>query len=149
MNLLLVASTGGHLSQLIELREWWSQHERQWVTFDKEDARSALAGERVHYAYHPTTRNLPNAARNLVLASRLVHRLRPDVIVSTGAGVAFPFFLVARTLGIRTAYLEVYDRIDMPTLTGRLCYPLSDAFLVQWPQQQRRYPGSVLVGPVY
>lgn len=149
MKLLLIASTGGHLSQLVELRPWWGAHQRQWVTFDKEDARSALAGETVHHAHHPTTRNVPNALRNARLAAGLLHRLRPDLVLSTGAGVALPFFVVARALGIRTAYLEVYDRIEAPTLTGRLCYPMSDVFLVQWPEQQRRYPESVLVGPVY
>ncbi len=149
MKLLLVASTGGHLSQLVELRDWWSRHEREWVTFDKEDARAALQGESVWHAHHPTTRNLPNAARNAALAVDILRSTRPDIVVSTGAGVAVPFFAVARLLRIRTAYLEVYDRITLPTLSGRICYPISDAFMVQWPEQQAAYPRSVLVGPVY
>ena len=43
-------------------------------------------------------------------------------------------------------YVEVYDRIDSPSLTGRLCRPFSDLFCVQWPEQQRLYPGSIVVG---
>lgn len=149
MRLLLIASTGGHLSQLLELRDWWGGHERHWVTFRKDDAVSALANESVTYAFHPTTRHLGNALRNGALALSVIREVRPDVIVSTGAGVAFPFFVVARTLRIRTAYLEVYDRIRRPTLTGRLCYPLCDVFMVQWPDQQLAYPDGRLVGPVY
>ena len=76
------------------------------------------------WAHYPTTRNIPNTLRNLRLAMRELRRRRPDVIVSDGAGVAFPFFVVGRLLGIPTVYLEVYDRIDSPTLTGRLCRPL-------------------------
>jgi beta-1,4-N-acetylglucosaminyltransferase len=60
--------------------------------------------------------------------------------------VGFPFFVVARALGIKTVYLEVYDRIDVPTLTGRLCYPLSDLFLLQWEQQKRHYPRGIVIG---
>jgi UDP-N-acetylglucosamine:LPS N-acetylglucosamine transferase len=68
------------------------------------------------------------------------------VVVSTGAGVAFPFFVLARLLRIKTVYVEVYDRIESPTLTGRLCHPFSDLFLLQWEEQQRFYSKGRLIG---
>jgi Oligosaccharide biosynthesis protein Alg14 like len=49
---------------------------------------------------------------------------------------------------IPTIYLEVYDRIDGPTLTGRLCRPVASLFCVQWPEQLDYYRGSELVGSV-
>ena len=149
MTIALVCSSGGHLLQLHRLKPWWEKHDRFWVTFPLRDARSLLTGEQVYWAHHPTTRNARNLARNLVLAWRLLRRLRPAVVVSTGAAVAFPFFVAAKLLGIKTVYLEVYDRIDLPTLTGRLCYPLSDLFLVQWDGQRRFYPRAHLVGTVF
>ena len=79
----------------------------------------------------------------------MLPRWRPDVVVSDGAGVAFPFFIVARLLRIPTVYLEVYDRIDSPTLTGRLCRPLSSLFLVQWEEQSRFYPGARVIGGLF
>jgi UDP-N-acetylglucosamine:LPS N-acetylglucosamine transferase len=144
----LVASTGGHLAQLLELRPWWSQHSRTWVTFDKADARSSLVGEDVVYAHHPTTRNVPNALRNLVLAQKVMRSRRPDLVVSTGAGVALPMLVAARQRGIPTMYLEVYDRVESRTLTGRMCRPLSSEFCVQWQEQELLYPGAQLVGAV-
>ena len=42
-DLLLVCSTGGHLLQLVALRDSWQRFTRAWVTFDKSDARSLLA----------------------------------------------------------------------------------------------------------
>jgi beta-1,4-N-acetylglucosaminyltransferase len=146
MRVLLVCSSGGHLIQLHNLRPWWERHDRMWVTFKKLDSRSLLAGERVAWAHHPTTRNLPNLVRNLLLAWRLLRSFRPDVVVSSGAGVAFPFFLIARLLGQKTVYVEVYDRIDSATMTGRLCYPISNLFLLQWEEQRRCYPKGVVVG---
>lgn len=128
------------------LRPWWSRYPRTWVTFDKADARSALAGEDVVHAYHPTTRNAANAARNLALARKVLADRRPALVVSTGAGVAAPFFLVAAWRRIPTLYLEVFDRVDSATMTGRMCRPLSTAFCVQWPEQLRRYPGAEYVG---
>ncbi|MCU1452203.1 MAG: Oligosaccharide biosynthesis protein Alg14 like protein [Acidimicrobiales bacterium] len=145
---LLVCSSGGHLAQLERLRPWWSQFDRTWVTFRKPDATSLLADEDTVWAYHPTTRNVVNLVRNLLLAVRVVRRERPAVVVSTGAGVAVPFFVVARLLRIPTVYIEVYDRIDSATVTGRLCRPFTSLFCVQWPEQERLYKNAVVVGPL-
>lgn len=117
-----------------------------WVTFDTEDATSQLADERVIAAYHPTTRNLPNLIRNAFLACRVVARERPDVILSTGAAVALPFFVVGRILRIPTVYIEVYDRISTTTLSGRLCRPFASRMLVQWEEQRMLYRDATVVG---
>ncbi len=146
MKVMLVCSSGGHLAQLYRLRPWWQQHERIWVTFADAHAESLLAGERVLPAFFPTTRNVPNALRNLRMAIAAVRAERPDVLVSDGAGIAFPFFLVGRALGVHTVYLEVYDRISRPTVTGKLCYPLAELFLLQWPEQAAIYPRGQVVG---
>lgn len=143
---LFVCSSGGHLAQLHRLRSWWEHRRRTWVTFDTADATSLLADEDVVWAHHPTTRNIPNLLRNAMLAVEVLRRDRPDVVISDGAGVALPFFVVARLLGIPTVYLEVYDRIDSATLTGRLCAPFTDLMLVQWEEQLKHYDDAVLVG---
>jgi hypothetical protein len=145
---LLVGSSGGHLTQLRALTDLWPVSRRAWVTFDTPDAVSILGDEAVVWAHHPTTRNLVNLARNTVLAWRVMSRWRPDVVLSTGAGVALPFFLIAALLRVPTVYIEVYDRIDTPTLTGRLCRPLASLFLVQWEQQLAFYPKAIVVGPL-
>lgn len=145
--ILLVGSSGGHLAQLMSLRPWWSAHERAWVTFPTEDAKSNLEAESdVSWAYSPTTRNIPNLLRNARLAYLVIRRFRPTVVVSTGAGSAFPFFVTARALGIATVYIEVFDRVESPTLTGRLCRPFSDLMLVQWRDQLGLYRDAQLLG---
>ncbi len=146
MKALLVCSPGGHLAQLHQLRSWWDKHDRTWVTFAHPQAESLLVGERVIPAFSPTTRNIPNALRNLRLAITVIRAERPDVVISDGAGLAFPFFIMGRLLGVRTVYLEVYDRISRSTLTGRLCYPLADLFLLQWPEQVASYPRGTVIG---
>jgi UDP-N-acetylglucosamine:LPS N-acetylglucosamine transferase len=148
VKILFACSTGGHLAQLYQLRSWWQAHERSWLTFDDPQSASLLAGERVVPAFAPTTRNIPNAVRNLRLAASVIRSERPDVVISDGAGVAFPCFLIAKAAGIPTVYLEVYDRISRPTLTGRLCYPITDLFLLQWDEQSRHYPRGQVVGCV-
>ena len=147
--ILMVCSSGGHLAQLLALRPWWNDHDRTWVCFDTPDALGALEGERFVRCHYPTTRNVPNLLRNLLLALGTLRAERPDVIVSDGAGVAVPFFWLGRLFGARTVYLEVYDRIDSATMTGRLVRSATDLFLVQWDEQLSSYPGATVAGPVY
>jgi UDP-N-acetylglucosamine:LPS N-acetylglucosamine transferase len=146
MKVLLVCSSGGHLAQLHRLRPWWSKHQRLWVTFRKVDSASLLEGEKVVWAFHPTTRNLPNLVRNLFLSWRTLRRYRPDVVVSNGAGVAFPFFVAARLLGCRTVYIEDLGRVSTRALTSRLCYPISDLFVLQVEEQRQLYPRGRVAG---
>lgn len=145
--ILLVGSSGGHLAQLLSLKSWWQGNDRCWVTFPTPDATSALSKEAdVNWAHSPTTRNIPNLLRNTKLAFSVIRRFKPTVIVSTGAGSALPFFVFGKLLGISTIYIEVYDRVESPTLTGRLCRPFSDLMLVQWRDQLGLYRDAQLIG---
>lgn len=148
MKALYVASAGGHLAHLLALQKMWKAQDRTWATFKLPEVEAALADEKVDWVYFPTTRNIPNAIRNAKLAWTVLKRERPDVIVTSGAGVAVPFFAVAKVLGIKTVFIECYDRITMPTMSGRLCYPISDLFVVQWEAQQKAFPESVNIGAI-
>lgn len=146
---LLVGSSGGHLAQLLPLRALFDAENRSWVTFNTPDAVGALEDERnVAWASFPTTRNLPNLVRNTIQAWRVMRATRPDLVVTTGAAVAFPYFIFSRLFGARTVYIEVYDRVDSPTLTARLCSPFADLMAVQWAEQQSLYRGALVVGPL-
>lgn len=148
MKVGLVGSAGGHLAQLLLLRPFFERHEAFFVTLDKPDARARLQGERVYWAHGPTNRDPMKALQNLRLARRVVRDEAPDVLVSNGAGVALPFFVAARRRGIPTVFIEVYDRIDTPSLTGALLAPLCSAVVAQWPEQLQAYPDAHLLGPM-
>lgn len=143
-------SSGGHLTHMWLLRPVWGRAaDRFWVTFDKEDANSLLEGERVYHCAYPTNRNIPNLIRNTVLAVRVLRRERPDVIISSGAAVAVPFFLVGKLMGAKCVYVEVFDRYDRPTLTGRMLNRMSDLFIVQWPRMTRVYRRALNLGSIF
>ncbi|HEY0415593.1 MAG TPA: PssD/Cps14F family polysaccharide biosynthesis glycosyltransferase [Gaiellaceae bacterium] len=146
---LLVASSGGHLLQLAQLRGEWPRDERAWVTFPTTDARSLLQGEEVWFAHHPTNRNIPNLLRNLVLAVRVIASARPRAIVSTGAGVAVPFCYVGRLFGARVVFIESFSRTSNPSLTARLVYPVAHDFFVQWPEILEYFPRGRYEGQLF
>lgn len=144
-----MASNGGHLLQLLQLADLWPRERRHWVTFQKSDAVSLLVGERTTWAHHPTNRNIPNLILNFGLALRMVHCRRVQAIVTTGAGVAVPFAIAGRLLGVNVIYIESMARITSPSLTGRLIYPFADTFIVQWPGLQRFYKRARSYGTVF
>lgn len=145
---LLVCSPGGHLLQMLALQPAWTDLDRTWVTLRSTDVEYLLKSEDVIFGHGPTPRNLGNFFRNLWLAWRVLREQNPEVIVSTGAGLALPFFILGRLRGRRLVYVESVTRVERLALTGRLVYPMTDAFFVQWPEVTRRrrarFHGSVI-----
>jgi UDP-N-acetylglucosamine:LPS N-acetylglucosamine transferase len=130
------------------MKSWWEKHDRFWVTSKKEDAIFLLKDERVYWAYYPTPRNLKNLIRNSLLAIKVLLKERPDIIISAGSAVAVPFFYFGKLLGSTIVFVEVYDRISTPTLTGKLVHPIADIFVIQWEEQKKFYPKGVLLGQI-
>ena len=154
LKVLRVCSAGGHLQQMLALgpawreMDGWRDAEPAWVTLEGPDAAYLLKGEDVTYGHGPTNRSVVNLFRNLRFAWRYLRERRPDAIVSTGAGLAVPFFIVGKLLGIRLVYVESVTRTKSISLTGRLVYPLADRFFTQWPDSAKRLKRAEFVGSV-
>lgn len=149
LKICLVGSSGGHLTHLYMLKPFWKNKEHFWVTFDKEDARSLLVGEKTYSCYYPTNRNIKNLIKNTFIAIKVLKKERPDLIISSGAAVAVPFFFIGKLWGAKLIYIEVFDRIDKPTITGKLVYPITDKFIVQWEEQKQVYPKAINLGSIF
>ncbi|MCE2082992.1 PssD/Cps14F family polysaccharide biosynthesis glycosyltransferase [Streptococcus thermophilus] len=149
MKIALVGSSGGHLTHLYLLKKFWENEDRFWVTFDKTDAKSILKEERFYPCYYPTNRNVKNTIKNTILAFKILRKERPDLIISSGAAVAVPFFWLGKLFGAKTVYIEIFDRIDKPTLTGKLVYPVTDKFIVQWEELKKVYPKAINLGGIF
>ena len=119
---------------MLALEPAWREFDRTCVTLDSAEVPSLLSGEDVIVGHGPTNRSLVALLRNLPLAIGVLRRRRPDAILSTGAGIAVPFFLVGKLMRIRLVYVESITRSESLSLTGRLVYRLADRFFVQWPQ---------------
>ena len=149
MKVCLVGSSGGHLTHLYMLKPFWKDKDRFWVTFNKEDANSLLKKEKKYNCYFPTNRNLHNLVKNTFLAWKILRRERPDLIISSGAAVAVPFFYIGKLFGAKTVYIEVYDRVDKSTLTGRIVYPVTDKLIIQWKELKKVYPKAIYLGSLF
>lgn len=116
------------------------------ATFLKPDAVAKTQGY-VSYGLHwPTNRSPYALVKNTVIALRTLLRESPDLIVSSGAAAAVPFFYVGK-LFFRTTnvFIECIDRVDNPTLTAKLVRPVTDTFIVQWENQLNGFANRVKV----
>lgn len=148
MKICMVGSSGGHLTHLQLLEGFWKKHDRFWVTFEKTDAKSILKDERKYWCHFPTNRNIKNLLKNTILAYKILKKERPDIIISSGAAPAIPFFYIGKLFGCKLIYIEVYDRISTATITGKLVYPITDKFIIQWEEQRKMYPKGINIGGI-
>ncbi len=149
LKVCLVGSSGGHLTHLYMLKPFWQDKDRFWVTFDKEDARSLLKGEKMYPCYYPSNRSIKALLINTARALQIIPKERPDLIITSGAAPAIPFFYIGKLFGAKTIYIEVFDRIDAPTIAGKLCYPVTDRFIVEWEEMKKVYPKAINLGSIF
>lgn len=128
------------------LHPFWENHERTWVTFCSATTKSGLEAEKVYWAWSPTNRNLLNLIRNFVLAWQVLSKEAPHLVISTGAGVAVPFLILAKFFGSQTVFIESITRVQQLSLSARLVLPFLDILYVHWPQLQMRYSRAELIG---
>lgn len=74
-------------------------------------------------------------------------KARLDYILWRGGGGSF--FYIGKLFGAKLVYIEVFDRIDKPTMTGKMVYPIADRFIVQWEEMKKVYPKAVNLGSIF
>jgi UDP-N-acetylglucosamine transferase subunit ALG13 len=146
--MVLVASAGGHLKELMRLRPALGEvgDDVLWVTFDTAQA-ALLAGEAIVFARHTNPRDYRGVVANLPLAWHVLDR-GAEAVISTGSGIALSFIPLARARGIPAYYIESSARVDGPSLTGRILQRVPGVRLYTqnpgWAGDRWRYGGSVL-----
>jgi beta-1,4-N-acetylglucosaminyltransferase len=131
MKIALVCSHGGHLSEMLELAEAYKGHQIFYISYIAERTKAL---DEPKYLLRNIGFNPLLMALAFVQVLFILLRERPQLIVSSGSEIALPAFYLARLLGIKTIFIEIWAQVHTPTLTGRLVYPVSDAFFVQWPE---------------
>lgn len=119
--ILFVASTGGHLSQLVRIASTLDvSPDSVWVTFHSPQSESLLAGRRIEFVPYVRPRDVIGVLRAARRIRRLLARESFDRVVTTGAAVALAALPLARLRRISADYIESVSRVRGPSLTGRI-----------------------------
>ena len=153
---LFISSTGGHLSELLSLESVFDEYDYYIVTEKTENNMNLKSKypNRVSYMKYGTKKNIIKYffifTLNCIKSFGILFSRTPDVIVTTGAHTAVPMCYIAKILfGKKIIYIETFANVTTKTLTGKLIYPISDVFVVQWEQLKNKYPKSVYWGEIY
>ena len=76
-------------------------------------------------------------------------KIRPNVIITTGAHTAGPMCCIGKLFGSKIIYIETLANSKTKTVTGRLIYHFADLFIVQWEEMLKLYPKAKYGGWIY
>jgi UDP-N-acetylglucosamine:LPS N-acetylglucosamine transferase len=148
MKLLLVCNPGGHLAAMLSLRSFWSNYQREWVTYQRFDTEALREKETVFWVEMQEARMIKRAIINFFKALRILRQSQPDLVISTGASLAVPFILASKIFGIKTIFIEDITRPFFLSLSGKIVYHFVDEFYVQWPECSERYRKAIYKGVI-
>lgn len=157
LRICLAGSGGGHVRQLLDLEEVWSQQDHFFVTEDTALGRSLRDSHRTyllpHFAWGQTKLGTPfrmalSAISSFFQSAAIILKERPDVVISTGAGAVYFAVVWARLLGACVVVIESFARFNGPSLFGRLAAPLAHHMVVQSPKLRAFYPQAHVFDPL-
>ncbi len=143
----MVASFGGHWIQLMRMRSAFAEHDCYYLTTNPEIAPD-----------YPTGRffTVPDASRwnklrllyQLLKMATILLRVRPQVVISTGAAPGYFALRIGKLLGARTIWVDSIANAEELSMAGRIVQPYADLWLTQWEHLARpegpQHKGSVL-----
>ena len=148
MKYCLACSGGGHLTELMQLENFYANKDHFFLTFRRSNSIELSKKEKVYFISDPK-RNPLKFAATFFQSAIVFFKEFPDAVITTGAGVAFPICIIARAFGKKVVYIESFCRIDRPSWSGRLFYPISSLFLVQWQNQKKFFKKAKYFGAVF
>ncbi len=145
-----VCSDGGHLEEIKAIIEHSSFDDYFFITFENEHLGNRINGKNV-YKIKRFKRNVLSFLFGFFEELPILLKQRPKVIVSTGAGICIPAFIIGKLLRSRSIYIETFARIKNPSITGRFVYRFirPDLFLVQWKHHKRVFPKALYRGAIF
>jgi UDP-N-acetylglucosamine:LPS N-acetylglucosamine transferase len=128
------------------LEDVYGEYDHFFFTFKSEVATELSKGHHVRTISNVSRFNPFTWVKAAVCSAKIYFEERPDIVISTGAGVVFFLCVWAKLFGCRIIFIESLARVTKPTLTGRLLYPFADLFLVQWEPLLKYFPKAVYRG---
>ena len=152
---LFISSTGGHLSELMELKPLFSKYDYHIIT-EKTDTTIKLKDKyksKINYLVYGA-RNymfsyLFKFSYNIIKSLILYAKIRPDVIVTTGAHTAVPMCYIGKFFKKKIIFIETFARVNSTSMSGRMINKIADVFIVQHPEMEKVYENAVYKGALY
>lgn len=152
---MFISSTGGHLTELLQLSPMFDNYDYHLIT-EKTKSNLYLKDKykgRINYLIYGTKHHfftyIFKLLFNCFISLFYYLKYRPDYIITTGVHTAGPMCCIGKIFGSKIIYIETFANMVTKTVTGRLLYPISDMFVVQWESMKELYPNAVFGGWIF
>ena len=152
---LFISSTGGHLSELLQLSSLFEKYDYHIIT-EKDKANISLKekyGDKIDFLpYGTRSKIFSYIFKYFYLSLKTIYyyfKIRPKVIITTGTHTAGPMCILGKIFGSKIIYIETFANRNKKTVTGKLIYKIADLFIVQWEEMLKLYPKAVYGGSIY
>ena len=153
--IMFIASTGGHLEELLQLKSMFNNYDYSLIT-EKTKSNMYLKEEhkdKVHFLVYGTKHHILTYPFKLLIncfkSLGYYLKYRPDYIITTGVHTAGPMCCLGKIFGSKVIYIETFANMVTKTSTGKLLYPISDKFIVQWESMKKLYPKADFGGWIF
>jgi UDP-N-acetylglucosamine:LPS N-acetylglucosamine transferase len=133
MKILAVASGGGHWIELLRLRPSFGDHTVHYVTV-QDKYRADVAGSPFYVVRDATRWQRFALLIQALQVCWVVLRVRPDLVISTGAAPGYFALRLGKMLGARTIWLDSLANVEVLSQAGVMSGPYADLWLTQWPE---------------
>ena len=153
---LFIASTGGHLTELMQLEDMFKSCDYHIITENTEanqSLKTQYGQDRVDYLVYGTNSHLFSYlfkfTYNCIKSLILYYRIKPDYVITTGTHTAVPMCKIAHRHKKKVIWIETMANAKTPTKSGQMIYPIADLFIVQWESMLEVYPKAVYGGWIF
>lgn len=148
IKICLVASAGGHLSQLLLLHPAWDGCDVFWVSTGPM-VREKLQVIGRTYIVGECNREHPFKTIGVMWRClRIVLCEKPDVVLSTGAALGYLVCFWGKVFSAKIIWVDSIANTERLSLSGKMIRPFADLILSQWPDVADMYPNVEYVGEV-
>lgn len=142
-----VSSPGGHWEQLTSIQGAFFDTDVTYVTTSPSLA-SSLPGAKFRIVSDCNRDQPIKLIRCCYETFVIIHSLRPDVVVTTGAAPGLFAIAAGRLLGSRTIWVDSLANTERLSLSGRIAMRIASLTLTQWKHLSRpngpHYYGEIL-----
>jgi UDP-N-acetylglucosamine:LPS N-acetylglucosamine transferase len=147
MKVLAVSSGGGHWVELLRILPALEGHQVHFVTVQP-DYRQDVAGSPFFTVRDATRWNPFGAVLSAAKMFTVVARVRPDIVISTGAAPGYFAVRFGKLFGARTIWVDTLADVSGLSMAGRMAGKYTDLWLTQWPEVAQpdgpEYAGQVI-----
>lgn len=155
IKVLFISSTGGHFSELMQLKSLFKEYNYHLVT-EKTKSNQNLKtkyGKKINFLIYGTKKRMFFyifiLIANCFISLFIYLKKRPHVVITTGTHTAGPMCCIAKLLGSKVIYIETFANRNTKTVTGKVLYYIADTFIVQWEEMLKLYPKAKCFNWIY